>query len=477
MFRGEIARAARPPSRFLLPLLAVLCAPAPRVEAQGESAWKPLFNGKDLEGWDSFLAPEKGAGPRGLNNDPDHVFSVVRIDGAQAIRVSGQGLGGLTTREEFEGFHLRLEFKWGKLTWPPRKDLPRDSGILYYSIGPPGAGSGGWMKSVESNVMEEDCGSFWSVAGTIVDIEVGEDQLAYREDPKTPFPVYQKGGRLKTAGPGGGDGVRPRPIVATPTDRWNTAEVIAVGGDSIHLFNGQVTMVLRNARHAVGEALVPLLRGKIQLQSEWAEVYYRKIEVRPLKEFPQELRDWVAVGPEGEEGFTPLLDEPHLKEWVQCGPGSFGVKDGVATGTGGMGLWYYRGRQFGDFVLRGEYLKEPGGDSGVFLRFPEPGNDPWVAVKQGHEMEIGEDKPQKGSTGSIYPFQGPTYLPLKPAGEWNAYQIRCAGRTYEVSLNGRLVNRFFDTTGRPLRGYLGLQNYPYQGAVRHRNLRVKALSE
>src|SRR6185369_8791523 len=104
-------------------------------------AWRPLFNGRDLSGWDSYVgSPGKGTPPRGLNNDPDRVFSVAEVDGAPAIRVSGQTIGGLITREEFGDFHLRLEFKWGKLTWPPRKDLPRDSGILYHSIGPPGAG-------------------------------------------------------------------------------------------------------------------------------------------------------------------------------------------------------------------------------------------------------------------------------------------------------------------------------------------------
>lgn len=471
---GRVQRGARLWGVWLI-ASAVMYAGA-GARGQGETdRWTSLFNGQDLSGWDVYLGPPgPGAPPRGLNNDPDRVFSVAQLDGAPAIRVSGQTIGAITTREEYGDFHLRLEFKWGRLTWPPRKDIARDSGILYYCVGPHGAGSGGWMKSVESNVMEDDCGSFWSVAGSIVDIELGEEKLAYAEDPKSPYPVYRKGGRLSTRGPQA-DGVRPGPIVPTPPGAWHTAEVLAVGGDSIHLFNGVVTMVLRNSRQKVGDRIEPLSKGKIQLQSEWAEVYYRKIEVRPLARFPERLLEWVAVGPVGEEGFRPLLAQPALKDWVQCGPGSFRVQDGVATGVGGMGLWYYRGKQFGDFVIRGEYLKEPGADSGVFVRFPDPGQDPMVAVKRGHELEIGEDVPAKGSTGSIYPFQGPTYLPLKPEGEWNSYQIRCVGRTYEVSLNGKLVNRYIDTAGRPLSGHVGLQNYPYQKTVHHRNLRIREL--
>jgi hypothetical protein len=122
------------------------------------------------------------------------------------------------------------------------------------------------------------------------------------------------------------------------------------------------------------------------------------------------------------------------------------VKDGIATGEGGMGLWWYKARMFKDFVLRGEYLQEKGGmsDSGIFLRFPDPGSNPMVGVKQGHEMEIGENKADKHGTGSIYPFQGATWLPVKPEGEWNAYEITCVGRTYDIRLNGHLVNRFVD---------------------------------
>lgn len=138
-----------------------------------------------------------------------------------------------------------------------------------------------------------------------------------------------------------------------------------------------------------------------------------------------------------------------------------------------MGLWWYKKRPFGDFILRGEFLQESNSDSGIFLRFPDPGNDPWIAVKQGHEVEIGENTISKGATGSIYPFQGPTRLPLRPLGEWNAYEITCVGSRYQVVINETLINDYTDQEGGPLSGFIGLQNYPYPGAVRHRNLRIR----
>ena len=115
-----------------------------------------------------------------------------------------------------------------------------------------------------------------------------------------------------------------------------------------------------------------------------------------------------ATRTQGDMPFIPLFSNENLKQWRQCGPGRFVMTNGIATGQGGMGLWWFAGRQFTNFVLRGEFVQEQEiADSGVFLRFPDPGKDPWVAVHKGHEMEIGDPAPKDPTwrTGSIYPFQ------------------------------------------------------------------------
>jgi hypothetical protein len=143
-----------------------------------------------------------------------------------------------------------------------------------------------------------------------------------------------------------------------------------------------------------------------------------------------------------------------------------------------MGLWWYAGRQFTNFVLKGEFLQEQEiADSGVFLRFPDPGNDPWNAVRQGHEMEIGDPEPKDPTwrTGSIYPFKASTRANTRALGEWNSYEIKCVGHRYMVRINSELVTDWLDTTQRTLSGYVGLQNYNDGKTVRHRNLRIKPL--
>lgn len=185
-----------------------------------------------------------------------------------------------------------------------------------------------------------------------------------------------------------------------------------------------------------------------------------------------------AVKAAGEAGFVSLFSDAELKKWRQCGPGRFDVTNGVATGVGGMGLWWYTGRQYTNFVLRGEFVQEePIADSGVFLRFADPGNDPWNAVHQGHEMEIGDPEPKDPTwrTGSIYPFQASTRANTKPLGQWNEYEIICQGQTYTVRLNGEQIMTWTDPKQRTRSGYIGLQNYNDGKTVRHRNVRIKDL--
>src|SRR5260370_21088266 len=111
--------------------------------------WESLFNGKDLSGWDTYLGPPlDDAGkklsdiPVGLNNDPKHVFTVVGDNGEKMIRISGENWGGISTKKEYENFHLQLVFKWGSLKWGQKKNKKKDSGLLYFAVGPHGADSG-----------------------------------------------------------------------------------------------------------------------------------------------------------------------------------------------------------------------------------------------------------------------------------------------------------------------------------------------
>jgi hypothetical protein len=183
--------------------------------------------------------------------------------------------------------------------------------------------------------------------------------------------------------------------------------------------------------------------------------------------------------PADETGFRPLFGTKSSDGWAQCGQGHFTLTNGVATSHGGMGLWWFTNRMFTNFVLRGEWrFENRESDSGVFVRFPDPGQDPWIAVKRGHELELGDDPAGRESawrTGALYPFQPPTHVPTKPLGEWNSYEFIAASQTYLVRINGETVTVWTDPKQRTVSGHIGLQNYATGKGTQHRRMRIKEL--
>lgn len=255
-----------------------------------ETSWESLFNGKDLSGWDTWLGPKfdtlinkfDSFHSEGLNNDADHVFTVVEEDGMPAIRISGQTHGGISTIKEFTNYHLILEFKWGKLKWHPRKDRKRDSGLLYHGVGAQGAAYGNWLLSQECQIQEGDVGDYWSVAGSIMDVNSSQRNDTIYYDPKGPIHTFSYTSK---------DGKRcyKNPDAEKPSGEWNTVEIYCLGDSSIHVINGVLNMVLLHSRMPAGENEIPLVSGKVQLQSEGAEVFYRNIRLQLISEIPAEI--------------------------------------------------------------------------------------------------------------------------------------------------------------------------------------------
>jgi hypothetical protein len=255
-----------------------------------KSKWKPLFNGKNLSGWDTYLGPKydtvtkkRETVPVGLNNDPSKVFSVVELDGEKVLRISGENFGSINTKSEYENYHLQLQFRWGNLKWFPRKAAKRDSGVMYHSVGPNGADGGNWMRSHEFQVQEGDCGDYWGCAGAVFDVKAQK----YKDN----LYIYSKDGNLLTFSTGSPTGRRciKFPDAEKPTGEWNTIDLYCFGNTSVHMINGVVNMVLHNSRQIEGGSEIPLVKGKIQIQSEGSEVYYRNIKICEIKKLPDDI--------------------------------------------------------------------------------------------------------------------------------------------------------------------------------------------
>ncbi|MBP6828901.1 MAG: DUF1080 domain-containing protein [Saprospiraceae bacterium] len=254
------------------------------------NGWHSLFNGKDLSGWDTYLGPEHvetggkpSAAPLGLNKDPNHVFQVVVEDGSPVLRISGQTGGGISTQSTFENYHLRLEFKWGNKMWWPKSKPIKDSGLLYHAVGPHGADFGSWMRSQEFQIQVGDCGDYWGVAGGAFDIPA-------KRDPKGNY-VYDAHGELFTFSadsPAGRHCIK-NPDAEKPVGEWNTIDLYCHGDTSVHVINSVVNMVLFHSKQVNKGKSSPLTKGKIQLQSEGAEIFFRNLEWQPIGRIPENV--------------------------------------------------------------------------------------------------------------------------------------------------------------------------------------------
>lgn len=188
-----------------------------------------------------------------------------------------------------------------------------------------------------------------------------------------------------------------------------------------------------------------------------------------------------------QDGFEEILSQQNGRYtkhgWNHYGPGYFELdpETGVLTSHGGMGLFWYAVREYGDFVLELEFrCADDRTNSGIFVRVPEvPASDDYIY--HSFEIQIADGGQGIHGTGAVYDAEAPRAAASRPAGEWNQYRISFVGDRIMVELNGTQV---LDWEAEPRgkvsdfasRGYIGLQNHDDRSPVYFRNIKVKALN-
>lgn len=189
---------------------------------------------------------------------------------------------------------------------------------------------------------------------------------------------------------------------------------------------------------------------------------------------------------EADPGYRMLYDgtAASLETWNMAGPGFFTREaDCTLKGHGGLGLLWHEQPLEGDYSLQLDWKLTADHNGGVFVGFPDPGNDPWVAVDHGYEIQIDATDDADSTTGAVYNFQSADLAArdaaLNPQGLWNHYEIRVEGKRIRIYLNDVLVNDFTSTAvdrlGWP--SYVGLQNHGNGENVLYRDVQVKELDD
>ncbi len=183
-----------------------------------------------------------------------------------------------------------------------------------------------------------------------------------------------------------------------------------------------------------------------------------------------------------EPGFAPI-GTGGVAGWNMAGSGGFTELGGnIIESFGGIGLLWFAEKQFTNFILRVDWrASTPTDNSGVFIRFPDPGNDWTIPVNQGYEIQIDNTgfNPDTNTfndplhnTGAIYTLAPSTAAPV--AGQWHTYEIEANGATITVRLDGQQVSQLINANRSP-KGFIGLQNHDGGSLVQFTRLRIKEL--
>lgn len=199
------------------------CATTESSDEDAGEASIALFNGQDLDGWRIFTSDKL---------DTSLTWRVA--DGV--IICTGEPAGYIMTEDEFEDFHLTLEWRW--------PGEAGNSGVLLRTIGEDKI----WPSCLEAQLMHGRAGDFWKIG-----------EIEATTDPER----------------SNGNNTRHMVNAEKPLGEWNHYDII---------FDGEnVTLLINNS--VVNEATgVSQRAGRICLQSEGAPIEFRNIRITPLND-------------------------------------------------------------------------------------------------------------------------------------------------------------------------------------------------
>lgn len=190
-------------------------------------------------------------------------------------------------------------------------------------------------------------------------------------------------------------------------------------------------------------------------------------------------QDWTPIQPDASfTGWTRVPLQPTVKldgisQWRIARDG-----DVICDGSAEKGHEFLRyDRELANFVAHVEWkFADIGPDakynSGVFVRTSSDGLE-WYQAQVGPPSNSGfffYDAPSGGARKRVSLKSEMAAHPVKPAGEWNSYEIRADGPRVTLSVNG-IETSHFDCE-RP-KGYFGLEAEHYR--IEFRNIKVKVL--
>ena len=401
---------------------------------------KPLFNGKDLDGWVRVNCYEDTFQAR---------------DGM--IYCTGTPTGFLRTAQMYEDFVLEFDWK--------HENPAGNAGLFVWSDPVPSRDQHMFPRSIEVQVMHTP------------DVSDKEGRLLYTGHGDV-FSIW--GARMTPLRPhpAGWERTLPSERVTKGAGEWNHYKVIGEGGN--------LTVEVNGVEVSGARACTPR-DGYICLESEGSPVWFRNLTIRSRRSdagVPAAERAMDGTG------MVPLFGGRTLAGWREEDgkSGHWSFRDGVLRYDGkGGSLWTVEEYDDFELVVDWRWTKE---HQGRMLRphLDADGNEVRNADGSPHAVEVeerdsgiylrGSRKAQVNiwmwpcGSGEVWGYRTDTAMPLdvrrgcvpkvnadRPVGEWNRFIIRMVGDRLTVFNNGQKVIDQVHLPGVPARGPIALQDH------------------
>ena len=282
---------------------------------------------------------------------------------------------------------------------------------------------------------------------------------------------------------------KPSKVADNPIGEWNTFRIRMIGEKVTVYLNGELIVDNVTLENYWDRSIPIFPKESIELQAHGTDLAFRDIYVQELNN-----NEYTLPAEEAKDGYKALFNGKNFEGWtgnlidyhVENGEIVLHLDNGPSHGN------MFTSGEYSDFIYRFEFQLTPAANNGIGIRAPLEGD----AAYQGMEIQVLDSEDPVYKDLAPYQYHGSVYgiIPakrgfLKPVGQWNYEEIYAKGNQIKVTLNGTVIldgdikeaakNGPLDHKAHPgllrEKGHIGFLGHG--SVVKFKNIRLKELTK
>ncbi len=282
---------------------------------------------------------------------------------------------------------------------------------------------------------------------------------------------------------------KPSKVADNPVGEWNTFRIKMIGEKVTVYLNGELIVDNVTLENYWDRSIPIFPKESIELQAHGTDLAFRDIYIQELNN-----NEYTLPAEEAQDGYKALFNGKNFEGWtgnlidyhVENGEIVLHLDNGPSHGN------MFTSGEYSDFIYRFEFQLTPAANNGIGIRAPLEGD----AAYQGMEIQVLDNEDPVYKDLAPYQYHGSVYgiIPakrgyLKPVGQWNYEEIYAKGNHIKVTLNGTEIlngdlkeaakNGPLDHKAHPgvirEKGHIGFLGHG--SVVKFKNIRLKELNK